>query len=244
MTGMADATAGRKTPRPLYSMFLAVPRTYDLVNHVVTLGQDARWRRRAARECLRQEPERVLDLCCGTGDLALTIAGLDRQRREITGLDYARPMLDLAVSKAATRGEQVSFVCGEAASLPFPDGCFDCVGISFAFRNLTYRNPFISQYLAEVLRVVAPGGRFVIVESSQPASRPVRAIFRMYLRIFVARAGAWLSGNKAAYRYLAESAARFYAPGEINNLLLNAGFRDAAFRQLLFGAAAIHVATK
>jgi demethylmenaquinone methyltransferase / 2-methoxy-6-polyprenyl-1,4-benzoquinol methylase len=227
-------------------MFTAVPPRYDLVNRVVTLGQDRRWRRRAALICLTGNPQRILDLGCGTGDLTINIARLVEKDVEIIGLDYSPPMLSLARRKAirAGIGDKVAFIHGEATRLPFPDAHFDVVGISFAFRNLTYKNPLCASHFAEVLRVLRPGGRYVIVESSQPENRFVRAFFHLYLRAFVRPVGTLLSGNRPAYRYLAESAARFYSPGEVREMLLAAGFRDVSYRPLLLGAAVIHVAVK
>jgi demethylmenaquinone methyltransferase/2-methoxy-6-polyprenyl-1,4-benzoquinol methylase len=227
-------------------MFTAVPPRYDLVNRIITWGQDARWRRLAAEECLRGAPRRVLDLCCGTGDLALQTASLTNDSVAILGVDFSRPMLELAAAKDrhAHLRSGVSYVEGDACGLPFRDGCLDCIGISFAFRNLTYRNPRALRYLAEALRVLRPGGRLVIVESSQPASRPVRRLFHLYLRGFVARIGRLISGHRPAYALLAESAARYYTPGELERLLLGAGFRAFSSRGLMFGAVAIHVAVK
>ena len=242
-------TTGAAPPqkRPLQAMFDAVPRRYDLVNRVMTWGLDRRWRRLAARACLAERPARVLDLACGTGDLAITTAALARGSggTAVVGLDFSMPMLGEAVAKAtAPVGEANSFICGEAAALPFPDGSFDCVGTSFAFRNLTWRNPGTAAYLAEVRRVLRPGGRFVIVETSQPHNRFVRRLFHLYLRWFVRHVGSWLSGNPAAYRYLAESAARFYTPEELAGLLAEAGFPKTESKPYFFGAVALHIATK
>jgi demethylmenaquinone methyltransferase/2-methoxy-6-polyprenyl-1,4-benzoquinol methylase len=155
-------------------------------------------------------------------------------------------MLEIAVRKAATvtEGKNVSFLPGDVTSLPFPDGYFDCAGISFAFRNLTYRNPYAREHLEEVVRVLKKGGKYVIVESSQPKSRLVRKLFHLYLRTFVFRAGHLLSGNRGAYHYLAESASRFYTPEEVKAMLLEAGFSRVSYRPLFFGAAGIHVAVK
>jgi demethylmenaquinone methyltransferase/2-methoxy-6-polyprenyl-1,4-benzoquinol methylase len=232
--------------KPLHEMFTAVPRRYDLVNHVITWGLDARWRRKAAGECLASCPQRVLDLCCGTGDLTINLARLAEEGTEIAGVDYSRSMLQIATAKAikAGVGGKVSLIHGDVACLPFPEGYFDCVGISFAFRNLTYKNPLTAGYLTEVLRVLKEGGRFVIVESSQPESALIRWLFHRYLRWFVAGLGHWLSGNRGAYRYLAESASRFYRPGEVKDLLLAAGFEGVTYRPLLLGAAGIYVAIR
>jgi demethylmenaquinone methyltransferase/2-methoxy-6-polyprenyl-1,4-benzoquinol methylase len=227
-------------------MFTAVPRRYDLVNHVITWCLDVRWRRQAALTCLANHPEKVLDLCCGTGDLTANLARLADRDTEVTGIDYSQPMLDIAAEKARAAGldDKVSFIHGDVASLPFPDGYFDSIGISFAFRNLTYSNPLTAQYLAEMVRVLASDGRFVIVESSQPKSRLIRNLFHLYLRWFVSRVGHWLSGNRGAYRYLAESARRFYGPGEVKDLLLSVGFKGVSYHPLLLGAAGIYVAVK
>ena len=228
----------------LHRMFTEVPPRYDLINRVITFGLDQKWRREVSRECLASQPRRVLDLGCGTGDLMVILA---RQANgaALIGIDYSQPMLVRATGKArAVAGRNIAFVCGDAARLPFPDECFDCVVISFAFRNLTYRNPRALQHLAEVLRVLIRGGRYIIVETSQPKSRLVRKLYHLYLRWFVFRWGYWLSGNKPAYRYLAESAARFYAPEEVQEMLSAAGFGRVSFRRLFGGVAGIHVAIK
>lgn len=231
--------------RPLYDMFNSVPPRYDRVNSVITWGMDRGWRRAAARECLAGRPARVLDLACGTGDLAVNLARLGPESLEITALDYSEPMLDLARKKAAhLPGRKPAFVQGDAAALPFPDGQFDAVGISFAFRNLTYKNPLAPAFLSEVLRVLSPGGRFVIVETSQPESGLIRKLFHLYLRIYVRRVGSLVSQNRGAYTYLAASAARFYNAAEIRTLLTGAGFREVKTRYRLFGAVAVYTAFK
>ena len=225
---------------------MAVPPRYDLINRVITWGQDNGWRLLAARECLDSSPKRLLDICCGTGKLAIDMAGIAGSSTRIVGVDFSLPMLELAVTETgrSNSGERVSFVHGDAAALPFPDGHFDCVGIAFAFRNLTYKNPLTLRYLAEIVRVLRPGGRFVIVESSQPRVRLIRKLFHLYLRTFVFRLGYLLSGNRGAYRYLAESAARFYTPDELRKLLLSSGFSRFLSRPLMFGTVAIHIAVK
>ena len=188
----------------------------------------------------------MLDLCCGTGDLAIHLAQLADDNMELAGVDYSLPMLEIATKKAeCLAGERkISFIYGDAANLPFPDGYFDCVGISFAFRNLTYKNPLAQRHLAEVLRVLSPNGRFIIVESSQPKIKIIQKLFHLYLRWFVFRLGYLLSSNRGAYYYLAESAARFYTAEELQEILGMAGFRQVFFRPLFFKAIAIHVAIK
>jgi len=200
---MASNSIKKDSGRPLYHIFTRIPDRYDLINHVITLGMDSGWRRQAARVCLKEKPGRILDICCGTGDLAITIA-----------------------------------------RLPFSDGHFDCIAISFAFRNLTYNNPLTSDYLNEILRVLKAGGRFVIVESSQPKSGFIRFLDHLYLKLWVFPTGYLISGDKESYHYLAESAEHFYSAEEMVEYLVKAGFKQATAKRLFFGAAAVYTATK
>jgi demethylmenaquinone methyltransferase/2-methoxy-6-polyprenyl-1,4-benzoquinol methylase len=230
----------------LRDVFTAVPAHYDLINHLMTWGLDIRWRQMAARQCLASQPRRVLDLCCGTGDLAITIARLAGSNTEVTGIDYSQPMLEIAERKAEKLGYKgrLSLVFGDIASIPFPEAYFDCIGTSFAFRNLTYKNPLAERYIAEVLRVLNIGGRFFIVETSQPRLRLIKKLYHLYLRYFVFRLGWLISGNREAYHYLADSAENHYDPEELKKLLIEAGFRQVSFRRLFLGAASIHIAIK
>ncbi|MFC1640260.1 ubiquinone/menaquinone biosynthesis methyltransferase [Gemmatimonadota bacterium] len=238
---------GESAPRqPLKRMFDSVPDRYDLLNRILTLRMDERWRKRAARMCLECGPSRILDLCCGTGDLALHICRLADGPLEVVGLDYSAGMLETAGKKARRSNSTVplNFVEGDAGSMEFPDGYFDVVGIAFAFRNLTWKNPLKDAALAEVRRVLRPGGRFVIVETSQPRNRLLRIGFHVYLTTAVATLGGLISGHGGAYRYLAESARRFYDAAEVSAMLSEAGLETTALITLLGGAAAIHVVTK
>ncbi len=219
-----------------------VPPHYDLINRIFTFGRDKSWRRRAAGHCLVGRTDHILDVCCGTGDLAYELYRLAGTGKTICGLDYSREMLTIAEAKHALTS--VDLVQGDAAALPFTDAQFDAIGISFAFRNLTYQNPEKESYLVEILRVLKPGGRFVIVESSQPANRLIRTAGHLYLRLIVKNIGALISGNRHAYTYLAESARRFYNKEALSNILLAAGFTGVTSKPLLFGACAIHIAIK
>ncbi len=242
---MKNHSKPRRERQHLKSMFDAVPARYDILNRVLTLRLDERWRKRAARTCLAGDPSRVLDLCCGTGDLARHLAVEARNAPELVGLDYSPPMLEVARRKTEGLGvQQPRFLTGDAADMPFADGHFDVVGIAFAFRNLTWRNPLKEAALGEVLRVLRPGGIFVIVETSQPKSRLLRGAFHTYLSAAVSSIGGVLSRHKAAYRYLAESARKFHGPDEVCAMLIDAGFDTVEPELLLGGIAAIYVAAK
>ncbi|MFC1963580.1 ubiquinone/menaquinone biosynthesis methyltransferase [Chloroflexota bacterium] len=241
-----DSNITSLNARPLHGMFTEVPPRYDLINRIITLGLDRHWRRLAAEACLQGSPHRILDIGCGTGDLTINLARLADDSTSIIGLDYSATMLKLAEEKAIRLGVggKVDFINGDVTALPFPDGYFDCVGISFAFRNLTYKNLLCSPHFLEVRRVVRLGGRYVIVESSQPANSIIRMLFRFYLRFFVKWVGTSLSGNKGAYCYLAESASRFHSPKKVREMLVAAGFTEVSYRPLFFGVTGIHVATR
>ena len=236
--------------RPLKNIFDSVSPRYDRLNRVLTWGMDEQWRARAARCCLADGPVRVLDLCCGTGDLALHLAAAAKEAVDITGLDYSAPMLTVARQKAARYGLEASpaskrcvrFIEGDAASMGLQDDTFDAVGIAFAFRNLTWRNPVRDSALAEVRRVLRPGGRFVVLETSQPDNPVLRGVFHLYMRLGVATVGGWISGQRTAYRYLATSAREFHSAGQVSQMLATAGFASVCVRPLIGGIAAIHVA--
>jgi demethylmenaquinone methyltransferase/2-methoxy-6-polyprenyl-1,4-benzoquinol methylase len=232
--------------RPLYGLFNAITPRYDLINALITWGMDRMWRKKAAEECLALRPRIVLDLCCGTGDLISALRLRSREAILFAGIDYSMPMLLAASEKAGTlsAGEKITFLRGNADRLPFAGDCLDCVGISFAFRNLTFSNPLVRSNLSEVLRILKPGGRFVIVELSQPVSRILRVFYHLYLHAIVYPLGWLLSRNRTAYYYLAYSAEHFYTAEEVEELLLHTGFSAVAIRRLFFGVACIHIATK
>lgn len=232
--------------RPLQKMFDRVPRRYDLINRIITWGLDRPWRKKAVRRCLEHHPQTILDLGCGTGDLAIHLAETADWRPQVIGFDFSRPMLEAAVEKArrVKNKDNLTWIQGDVRELSFTDGSLDCAGISFAFRNLTYKNPHREVFLREICRVLKPGGRFVIVESSRPQSKLIHVLFRWYVRVFVSAAGRLVSKDRGAYRYLANSVMHFYTPGEVAGLLLQAGFSRVDHQPLLFGAAALHTALK
>ena len=230
----------------LRTMFAGVPRRYDFLNRLLTLGFDQRWRRRAAKACLLDRPRRVLDLCSGTGDLAVLLARRLDPGAVVVAADFSSPMLEVAEAKAEAAGVagRIEFRVADAAALPFEDGEFDAAGIAFGFRNLTWKNPHQTKHLGEMRRVLATGGRFVIVETCRPPSAILRLGFDAWMAVAAAPLGGLISGQVGAYRYLARSARGFYRADEVDALLLGAGFRSVTHRLLLGGIAALHVAIR
>lgn len=215
-------------------MFDAIAPRYDLLNHVLSLEQDRWWRRKAAARALSGKTgPRVLDLCCGTGDLALTLKKRDRTARVHAG-DFSREMLVRAREKgAATPPLQL-----DALRLPFRDASFDVVAVAFGVRNYQDR----AAGFAEARRVLAPGGRLVILEFSRPPDTWFGALYRWYSKHVLPRVGAWISRSRGAYTYLPESVAAFLAPAELDAELSRAGFARIRHESLAGGTVALHVA--
>jgi len=234
-----------KNYRPLELMFNQIPGRYDLLNRIITLGQDEGWRKHAARACLAEKSECILDLCTGTGDLALQMAKRSNGSVRIHALDYSEPMLAAARYKAGKKHyDCIEFIRGDAADLPYASGSLDSVGIAFAFRNLTYKNPDRDKFLAEIFRVLKYGGRFIIVESSRPSNRFYKTIFDIYLELVVAKFGGIISRHRSAYRYLAASAKNFYNPPEVSDMLIKTGFSEVRYKPFMGGVAGITIARK
>lgn len=244
---LADGGKNLRVVPSLRPMFTGVAETYDLLNRVLTFGFDGVWRRRAARECTSEGV--ILDLCCGTGDLGLSILRYTSPETLVLGLDFTEGMLRKAAQKVrkgggSALGTRICFVLADAAYLPIKDGCVHRVGISFSFRNLVYRNPLAEACLKEALRVLSPNGRLVCAETSQPPSRLLRCLYHLYLATVVPFLGRLLSGRRGPYRYLANSAVGFPPAEEIAGMLLSAGFREAWFKRMTFGIVCLHVALK
>ena len=235
----------KNSDRPLQKMFMAVPPSYDLLNRLLTFRFDEVWRKKAAAECMKNNPENVLDLCCGTGDLVLRLKRMARPETKITALDYSEPMLQVAKLKAKRKDlTGIEFIHGDAANMPFPDNYFDSIGIAFAFRNLSFYNPDREKFIAEILRVLKSNGSFVIVETSQPKSLIMRKFFHWYMRWITAPLGGLISGHYGAYKYLAHSASHYYNGEEMTRFLIDSGFTGVKTKTFMTGIASLYVATK
>ncbi len=233
---------GDKKTSSVERMFSEVPATYELVNHVLTLGLDIVWRRRAAKIAATAEGGQWADMCTGTGEMASRLRRLAPEGTKIYGIDFSEPMLEQARRKP--EAARISFVRSDIKALPFPDASFDLVTMSFATRNINLSKDILVRSFGEFYRVLKPGGRFVNLETSRPSFWPVRKCFHLYVWLFVKSIGSRISGSGAAYTYLATTIPRFYSAQELADIMRKAGFDKVTFQQHLFGAAAIHQATK
>ncbi len=223
-------------------IYQQVASKYDLINRLMTFGLDAIWRRRAAAVAAGYLPHRILDLCCGTGDMALEISHQVPHARHIIGADFSLSMLRLAGKKLYST--KTSFVLSDVGRLPFPDGTFDLLCIAFATRNLNYGPRILTNFFREFHRVLRPDGILVHLETSQPRLKILRALFHRYVRSVVKPLGGRISGSSAGYKYLAFTVPRFYNAEEMSRLLRLAGFDDVSYRPLLFQVAALHTARR
>jgi demethylmenaquinone methyltransferase/2-methoxy-6-polyprenyl-1,4-benzoquinol methylase len=219
----------------IQEMFESVAPRYDFLNRVLSLGIDRGWRRRVV-ESLELRPEhRVLDLCCGTGDLSLEIA----REATCTACDFTWNMLTRARKKSVSTGRPIALACADALELPFGNDLFDRACIAFGIRNLES----MSAGLAEIRRVLKPGGRIAILEFSQPNRGWLKLPYRIYLDWLLPAVGGLLS-RKEAYRYLAESIQGFPVPEVLVRMLAESGFREPRYSRLSGGIVALHLATK
>jgi demethylmenaquinone methyltransferase/2-methoxy-6-polyprenyl-1,4-benzoquinol methylase len=221
----------------IHQMFDRISRRYDLVNHLLSLGLDFYWRRRAVDKLDRKLNQRILDLACGTGDLALAAANrLDISCRVIA-VDKAPQMLQLAAEKIARRRvSSISLALGDGMALPFKAACIDAAMIAFGIRNM----PDTSVCLKEIHRLLKPSGKAVVLEFSLPSSRLLRSLHRFYLRRFVPTVGRIVSGDKYAYSYLNQTI-ETYAQGEaFCELMRQAGFVEIIAEPISFGIVTIY----
>ncbi|HBH49622.1 MAG TPA: dimethylmenaquinone methyltransferase [Bacteroidales bacterium] len=229
----------------LNKFYSRIYRRYDLINKLFTFGLDRKWRRITIEKCLEGNPKSILDLCTGTGDLAISLAKKINHRTEIVGYDMNHSMLEEANKKSGKQAlEGIRFVQGNAADIPFKDNYFDRITIGFGFRNLTFSNPLEAKHISEIYRVLKPGGRLLILESGVPRNLLVRFFYYAHLYGILIPLGGLLSGNFKAYWYLAHSSSKFYSIPEIKELLKKYGFSVFKVRSFLLGASNLFMVSK
>jgi len=257
---VADATAVKGTrpegaeteadaSRKVRELFTQIAPRYDLLNHLLSLQLDRLWRARVARRLrpiLARPDALALDLCCGTGDLALSLARAGKAR--VIGADFAHPMLVRAKKKSAVaRTTSASSSLGamrffeaDALRLPFVDGSFDLVTTAFGFRNLAN----YEAGLREIRRVLKPAGTLAILEFTEPPAGFLGDLYRWYFRRILPRIGGLLSGDRTAYTYLPVSVSRFFGPAELASLVKSVGYAEVDYRVWTFGTVALHTAVR
>ena len=225
--------------RKVRAMFGEIAPRYDLLNRLLSGGVDQRWRRLAVRLATEKAPRRILDVATGTGDVALLLKRA-RPEAEVVGGDFTPQMLELARAKAERAGVDVRFVEADALALPFADASFDAITVAFGFRNFAD----YGRGLAEFQRVLAPGGRAVILEFPPPPKGFLGRAYRFYFWRLLPWIGGVISGKPEAYRYLPSSVERFPEPERLAEMMRAAGFAEVRWRRLTGGIAAVHVGDK
>lgn len=226
--------------RRVRSMFAGIAYRYDLLNHILSGNTDKRWRRLVAKQLqqgLVVDGARVLDVACGTGDLALALGGTSTTR--IVAIDFCRPMLTIAARKSRNNAK-IFFVEGDALNLPFADESFDAVSIAFGLRNLAS----VERGLQELQRVLRPSGSIAILEFSKPLIPGFRELFQLYFTHVLPRIGGFFSGSRGAYEYLPDSVLRFPDQRQLADMMQRAGFEKVSYKNLTGGIAALHLGTR
>jgi len=222
-------------------MFAGIAGRYDLLNHVLSLNIDKRWRRIVAGELrgILDDPNAVvLDVACGTGDLSLELNKNSKAR--IIGTDFCRPMLEFARSKSAGETHAIPYIEGDALALPFDDGQFDAVTIAFGLRNLAN----VPDGIKELYRILKPGGRLAVLEFSAPIVPGFGKLFNFYFSHILPRIGGAVSGSRAAYEYLPDSVAKFPDQKKLAALMEQTGFTSVKYQNLTGGISALHIGSK
>lgn len=233
----------REAAARVREMFGRIAPRYDLLNHLLSLDIDKVWRRRVAKRfsaILRRPSATVLDLCCGTGDLALAFRREAPQGAEIVGSDFVPEMLERARAKAEASGAAVTFIEADALALPFGDATFDLVSCSFGFRNLAN----YERGLVEIRRVLKPGGMAAILEFGEPPGKVFGGIYRFYFQRVLPKLGGFISGNGFAYNYLPTSVSKFPSPETLQSQLKAVGYSEARFERWTGGIVTLHSAVK
>ncbi len=226
-----ETPEGRK--RSIREMFDAIVPTYDLLNRLLSLGIDSGWRRALVRAVGAAPGKLAIDLCCGTGDVSRL---LRRKGMRTLSLDFSGEMLRRGAASGALPGP----VLGDACLLPFAPDTFDAATVAFGIRNI----PDLDRFMAEVHRVLRPGGTLAILELTRPERRPVRAVYSLYLGRILPAIGGMVSGKPQAYRYLSGTIASFLEPDTVRGMLEKHGFTGVSFSPVTLGVAAIMTCRK
>lgn len=222
-------------------MFDNISHRYDFLNHFLSLGIDIRWRKKAIKLLKADQPKRILDIATGTGDFALEAAS-SLSPEEVIGVDISEGMLEVGRKKVIKQGKEkiVQLRSGDSEDLQFEDNYFDSLIVAFGVRN--FEN--LEKGLSEMLRVVRPGGKLVIVEFSKPQSFPFKQIYNAYFQLVLPSIGNFVSKDNSAYRYLPESVQAFPDGANFLQVLEKLGYKNTQCKPLTFGIASIYVGTK
>ncbi len=228
-------------------MFSEIAGSYDLANRLLSFGTDVRWRKRAAEAVALETGEELLDMCCGTGDVAITFAKAQPGLKRVVGCDFSKMMIELAVQKQAklTQDGELDFEnfqwCqGDCLATEFNDGSFDVVSCAFGLRNMVD----LSAGLKEMHRVLKPNGRVCILEFSLPSNILSRCVYLLYFHFVLPVIGGAISGKFGAYRYLVKSVRKWDREVDLAGALEQAGFGEVKVLPLTLGIAKIHIAYK
>jgi len=241
-----DTRSTSEAPGPAESsigqMFSRIAPTYDLLNHLLSLGCDTPWRRKAARQLPRDRTLKIVDLATGTGDMLISLLRERPNIAEAAGIDISAEMLKACRLKLRKRGleSRVELTCADASGSPFPADTFDAATMAFGIRNTADA----SATLREIHRILKPGGTAMILEFSLPACPVMRWFYLRYLRLVVPFVGSLISGERRAYRYLDQSIESFQQPAAFCCLMQKAGFQDVSAIPLTFGVASIYRGVK
>ncbi len=226
----------------VWKMFDRIAHRYDLLNRLLSMWQDVRWRNRVARHLPDRDDQNILDLATGTGDLLISIFNHSKRVKSGIGIDMAEKMLEFGRPKLVKRNlqDKITLQTGNATDIPFEENRFDAVTISFGIRNVTD----VSQSLGEMHRVLNDGGRAIILEFSLPKNKLMRNSYLFYFRNVLPRIGGLISGDSFAYRYLNETVETFPYGQDFCDLMTATGFKNVRQSPLTFGIATIYQGDK
>ena len=238
VTPYKDSDLGKK--EQVAKMFDTISGGYDGMNRVISFGIDVKWRKKVLKLVRETNPETILDIATGTGDLAILLS--QSGAKKIVGVDISQGMLDVGKKKVDDKKltDRIELMLGDSEALPFEDDSFDAITVGFGIRNFET----LEKGLAEIFRVLKPGGIFVILETSVPEKTPFRQGYNLYTRHILPLIGRLFSRDNSAYAYLSESAAAFPYGEKLNNILRKIGFIDVVSRPQTFGVATIYTAKK